>query len=92
MKNKMRRLLIATTLGLGLLAGGGVAGSASARSILGYTASRAADRSALIAVHDDYDRPRFARHRAIGTAPSQSGMIFRIMIGTTVTAIAGDST
>lgn len=57
----MRRLLITTALGLGLLAGGGVAGSASARSTVDYTTSRATDRPALIMpVHDDYDRSHYA--------------------------------
>ena len=57
----MRRLLVATTLGFGLLAGGGVGGSASARSTVEYTTSRTTDRPALIMpVHDDYDRPHYA--------------------------------
>jgi hypothetical protein len=58
----MRRLLIATTLGLGLLAGGGTVGSAFARPTVDYTTSRATDRSTLIMpVHDDdYHRPYYA--------------------------------
>jgi hypothetical protein len=56
----MRRLL-ATTLGLGLLAGGGMTGSAFARPTIDGTALRATDRPTLImSVHDDFDRPHFA--------------------------------
>jgi hypothetical protein len=54
MENQMRRLLIATTLGLGLLAGGGMASSSIAIPLAGNTATHAMDQRALVTpVHDN---------------------------------------
>jgi len=61
MENTMRRLLFATMIGLGLLAGGGVVGSASARPVVNQMALHASDRPALVTpVHDNYRRPYYA--------------------------------
>jgi len=56
----MHRLLIAASLGLGLLSAGGLIGSAFASPAGNHLASRATDRSALVtSVHDDSHHSRW---------------------------------
>jgi hypothetical protein len=57
----MHRVLAVIALGTALLAGGGAVGSASARPVGDFMASRSADQSALVTpVHADYDRGHYA--------------------------------
>jgi hypothetical protein len=61
MEHSMRRLLMATTLGLGLLSGGGMMASAFARpAVVDYSATHTSDRPVATPVHDDYRRPHYA--------------------------------
>jgi hypothetical protein len=61
MEQTMHRLLIAASLGLGLLSAGGLIGSAFASPAGNHLASHATDRSALVtSVHDDGHHSRWA--------------------------------
>ncbi len=57
----MRRLLVATTLGLGLLAGGGMVSSSIAGPLAGNTTIHTTDqRASVVPVHADDYRTHYA--------------------------------